>query len=234
MDEVTYYAQLKSGRPSSSFLESGARVRTHELFAVACWRVESDIEVSDEWSPVPLLRGHVWIYYSPRIENDWLDEYEGIVIGEMTLYHFHANCYPLTIGDQIDQDIYDLAKAIHAVTQDKENVYFDWEAVGSHIYVLDDLQLLPRYQKKKLGYLALHKGLQSAGCESHPVFVMPSKREKDAGWEFLKQFYERMDMNASYLEEFNCVVIPSYNTFGSVCDIRQHSIQGWIEVEDDY
>lgn len=228
-------------------LDAGERVEHDELRAVTLWSVERDIEVSEEWRPAPLLRGNVWIYYSPYIENDEtdedelnedeLDEHEGVVIGEMLLYRFHRNRSATRIGDEIDQNLYDAARAMHAVTEDKESVYYDLDAIGNHRYLLDDFDLLPKYQKKRLGYLALHKGLQSAGCESNPVFVLPSKLEEDAGWEFLKRFYERMDMTASYLEEFNCVVIPNYNIEDGVMEMRNQPPygfdEGWVEVEDD-
>ena len=123
---------------------------------------------------------------------------------------------------------------------DNDELYQDGlyqpETMEKHRYLLARFDLLPKYQKKKLGHASLHIGLQAAGCEGCPTFVMPSKIEEDAGWEFLKDFYMGMDLNTLYINEFNTVCAPDYNSGRGVAKARQGDIgnvwEGFEEVED--
>ena len=181
----------------------------------------------------------VCIYYSPWIQGDELDWYEGVVVGEMSVYRFHYGMAATVIGDCIDQDLYEAGEAMRIVTEDYDNdELYQPETADKHRYLLERFDLLPKYQKKGLGHASLHVGLQAAGCEGCPTFVMPSKIKDDAGWQFLKDFYMGMDINTLYVEEFNTVCAPNYNQWKGVEKVRQgddalNLWEGWVEVEDE-
>ena len=224
-------------------LDSGANVDVNDIKAIALWTLDCDSDLTRDWDNAWLMSGQVWIYYSPWVKGDELEQYEGVMIGEMSVYRFHHGMAATVIGDCIDQDLYEAGEAMRIVTEEYANdeLYLDGlyqpETMGKHRYLLERFDLLPKYQKKRLGHASLHIGLQAAGCEGFPVFVMPSKIEDDAGWQFLKDFYMGMDTNTLYVEEFNTVCAPDYNSGRGVLKARQGDIahnvwEGFEEVED--
>ena len=213
-------------------LDSGDDVDINDVKAIAFWTLEHDSDLTQDWDTAWLMSGEVWIYYSPWIECDELELYEGVVIGDMSIYRFHYGMSATRIGDCIDQDLYEAGEAMRLVTEDyDDDQYYQPETAEKHRYLLARFDLLPKYQKKRLGHLSLHTGLQAAGCEGCPTFVMPSKIEEDAGWQFLKDFYMSMDINTLYVEEYNTICAPDYNHWKGVQKVREgeQSSDSWEE-----
>jgi hypothetical protein len=103
-----------------------------------------------------------------------------------------------------------------------EDKYFNDDALcsGNHPYILEEFNLLPEYRKKKLGYPAMHAGLQSSGCEGSTLFIYPSESKKDEHYKFLLKFYREMDEEVIWMKENKLFYIPIYNYRDSVEVIR--------------
>ena len=175
----------------------------------------STTELDEEWAyeyrRALLYEHNVSIYYRYWIEDSETEEQVRVKAGTMKLHSLPAYCDYVDICDSIDGDLYTAGLAIKDV-MDEDGDNFDEDIIYSNrVYVLSRFDLEPEYRGKGLGYIALHKGLQIAGCEWCPVFLSPSENEKDAGQEFLIKFYQGGDSHSYYLKEHNVVVYPSYN-----------------------
>lgn len=167
--------------------------------------------MAEGYEPASIFDHNVTIFYE---YDEGYGKQENVKIGTMKIVSMPSWVNYASTCDLINQDLYEVGEAIRAVCDDEDSKYYDEESYFvKKVYVLSRLDLEPEYRGKKLGYLALHKGLQVAGCEGNPVFIMPSDKDYDAGHKFLIDFYLKGDIQTKYLEDFNVVYYRSYNEY---------------------
>ena len=88
-------------------------------------------------------------------------------------------------------------------------------------YVLSWFEIKEQFRKQVLDHFVLHVGLQSSGCEGHPLFLMPSPNENHAGIEFLTDFYMDSDMKTEMIDDTRIVFCPMYDNRDSVARKRK-------------
>ena len=159
------------------------------------------------WGNFEIQNINTTIYYRDFSEDGDLNNTE---IGLMSLYKLHRQADVFEILDSINCDSEEIAEAMLSVNGFK-----------THPFVLNWFELKEEYRKQRLGHLVFHVGLQSSGCEGHPLFLLPSTNENHAGFEFLTQFYLDADMNTEVIEGTRIVYCPMYNNRNSVIRKRK-------------
>ena len=154
------------------------------------------------WSRYPMLEINTTIFFK-EYDEDY--NHEVVEIGLMKLYKLNKQSDMWDSCDSIDGDSEEVGAAIESVPNLKADPY-----------ILSWFEIKEQYRKKGLGHIALHIGLQSSGCEGHPLFLLPSPNEKHSGFEFLTQFYLDADMRSFIVEGSRIVCCPMYNNRDSV------------------
>lgn len=160
-------------------------------------------EGSPSWSRCPMLEINTTMFFKDYDED--CRNHEVIEIGLMKLYKLNKQSNMWDICDSIDGDSEEVGAAIESVPNLKADPY-----------ILSWFEIKEQYRKKGLGHIALHIGLQSSGCEGHPLFLLPSQNENHSGFEFLTQFYLDADMKSFIVEGSRIVCCPMYNNRNSV------------------
>lgn len=159
------------------------------------------------WENCDMQNISTTIYYRDFSEDG---DFISIEIGLMTLYKLNHQLDVFDSLDAIDGDSAEVGEAMLSVKKFK-----------THPFVLTWFELKEEFRKQRLGHLVFHVGLQSSGCEGHPLFLLPSTNENHSGFEFLTQFYLDADMKTEVIEGTRIVHCPMYNNRNSVMRKRK-------------
>jgi len=154
------------------------------------------------WQNCGLQNINTIIYYRDFSEDGGFNSIE---IGLMTLYKLNTQLDVLETLDAIDGDSAEVGEAMQLVKKSK-----------THPFVLSWFELREEFRNQNLGHLVFHVGLQSSGCEGHPLFLLPSPNENHAGFEFLTKFYLESDLKAEVIDGTRIVYCHNYNHLNSV------------------
>jgi hypothetical protein len=153
------------------------------------------------WNICDLQNINTTIFYRNFSEDG---SFEIIEIGSMVLYKLNHQVDVFDALDALDGDSSEVGEAMIM------------KKIKTRPYVLSWFEIKEQFRKQGLGHLALHVGLQSSGCEGHPLFLMPSPNENHAGFEFLTDFYLDSDMKTEMIDDTRIVFCPMYNNRNSV------------------
>ena len=181
-----------------------------------------EIGFGNSWGRVPLLKIKTKIYHIGTDDGVEDGEFSKVKIGEMVLYKVNKWDDIQLVCDAISSSMDEVGVAIHRVMgpDNDDDEFEDMDAVfAGDPFVLEHFGLEPEFQKKRLGHLALHLGLQASGCEGHPVFIRPANSEESKFYEnfdFLKKFYLDAEDRSYVIDSTEVIIYPVYNDGNSV------------------
>ena len=208
----------RSQKVLDALLKEGRTWEPDDLHAFALW--EPFIDAGGSWECAAILEGDVFVYFQDHESGD-NSVYSGVEIAHLKFYRIDKYSNVSLCGDMLSSDGLKMGEAYELLEDIDSESFEESILTAGHPYFLDDFQVKKEYQRKGLGYPCLHLGLQAAGCEGSTLLLIPSKRKKDAGFEFLKQFYMKMDMGTIWVEKHEVVCIPVYNCNDSVKYLRE-------------